>query len=386
MAAKQDIEMICTDCGQEFKFTLGEQWFYISKNLTPPRRCRTCRDKRKQAAKLKQQAADARDLDALRKKFEEIESHDISCDSASTLYIIGNGFDLMHDVPSSYWHFRNSIGRNNPLRYALDKYLNVKEWWSDFEEALAHLNVGKMRNDLTVDMRLDVFDAYSPEAKASDFFIAAETVMEPANIITRELPRRFRMWVEGLSVPTSARPLKDLIVNGKVLCFNYTEFIEDLYGVSHGKVCYIHGCRKKRKGQPKEELILGHRPVWEYDGEQSPKAVKHLHTGKKGALLDAAYDTTINYLNWYDEATTKDCASIIRSHQSFFDSLHSIKQIVVIGHSMAPVDWDYFMELHRHCPDADWYIGYHGVNDLKNCEKLSAKLGIDPRRIAIFKT
>ena len=91
MAAKQDIEMICTDCGQEFKFTLGEQWFYISKNRTPPRRCRTCRDKRKQAAKLKQQAADARDLDALRKKFEEIESHDISCDSASTLYIIGNG-------------------------------------------------------------------------------------------------------------------------------------------------------------------------------------------------------------------------------------------------------------------------------------------------------
>lgn len=386
MAAKQDIEIICADCGQKFNFTPGEQRFYISKNLTAPRRCRTCRDKRKQAAKLKQQAIDTRDLDTFRKKFREIELHDISCDAASTLLIIGNGFDLMHSVPSSYWHFRNSIGKKNSLRYALDNYLNVKEWWSDFEEALAHLNVGKMRNDLTVDMWLDVLDAYSPEVKASDFFMAAETVMEPANIITRDLPRRFRIWVEGLSVPTGDRPLKDIIVNGKVLCFNYTEFIEELYGVSHGKVCYIHGCRKKQKGHPKEELILGHKPVCEYDGERFPKVVKYLHSGGKGALLDAAYDTTVNYLNRYDEATTKDCASIIRSHQSFFDSLQSIKQIIVIGHSMAPVDWDYFMEVHRNCPDATWYIGYYGVNDLKNCDKLSAKLNIDKNRITIFKT
>ena len=43
--------------------------------------------------------------------------------SAHTLYIIGNGFDLMHRVPSSYYNFRDSLGKNNSLRYSLETAL-----------------------------------------------------------------------------------------------------------------------------------------------------------------------------------------------------------------------------------------------------------------------
>lgn len=314
----------------------------------------------------------------------EIQMTAVPHNAEHTLFVIGNGFDLMHGVPSSYWHFQNSIGKKSPLRNALDNYLKVKEWWSDFEEALASLDVGMMRNDTTVDMWLDIFDAYDPNASAADFYMAAEAIMDPANTITQELPRRFRMWVESLSVPNTERPLHGLITDSKVLCFNYTEFIEDLYGVSHNNVCYIHGCRKKQKGHPKDLLVLGHHPVWEYEGEIQQEHPS-LHNGHKAALMNAAYEATVAFLSYYDDATTKDCTSIIQTHHAFFDSLEEIQNIVVVGHSMSPVDWDYFLEIHHHCPNARWYVGYHGANDLQNCKKLMGMLHIGKTNLSVFR-
>lgn len=177
-----------------------------------------------------------------------------------------------------------------------------------------------------------------------------------------------------------------MVTNSKVLCFNYTEFIEDLYGVSHNKVCYIHGCRKKQKGHPKEKLILGHSPVWEYKGEAAPHRIDHLRTNGRGDLMDAAYEAASGYLIQYDQETAKDCAAIIHVHRAFFDSLTSIQNIVVIGHSLSPVDWDYFIEVNRRCPKAHWYISYYSANDAKKFKKLMKKLGIDSTRFSMFAT
>ena len=80
----------------------------------------------------------------------------------------------------------------------------------------------------------------------------------PLAIISDELSKRFRKWIETLTLNTNDRPLKNLIKDGKILNFNYTEFIEQLYNVSELNICYIHGCRKKKKCHPKEKLILGH--------------------------------------------------------------------------------------------------------------------------------
>ena len=45
---KEDIKIICKDCGEEFLFTVGEQNFYEEKGfLNKPVRCKACRDKKK---------------------------------------------------------------------------------------------------------------------------------------------------------------------------------------------------------------------------------------------------------------------------------------------------------------------------------------------------
>ena len=43
-----------------------------------------------------------------------------------TLYIIGNGFDLMHGVKSSYYNFRDFLKKRNPeLKVQLESYIGV---------------------------------------------------------------------------------------------------------------------------------------------------------------------------------------------------------------------------------------------------------------------
>ena len=44
----QERNLICSDCGNEFPFTVGEQEFYAEKGFNnEPKRCKICRDSRK---------------------------------------------------------------------------------------------------------------------------------------------------------------------------------------------------------------------------------------------------------------------------------------------------------------------------------------------------
>ena len=43
----QDKTITCRDCGKEFTFTAGEQEFYAERNMSEPKRCKACRDAKK---------------------------------------------------------------------------------------------------------------------------------------------------------------------------------------------------------------------------------------------------------------------------------------------------------------------------------------------------
>lgn len=47
MSNFEDKNLTCVDCRTEFTFTAGEQEFYTDKGFTPPKRCASCRDKKK---------------------------------------------------------------------------------------------------------------------------------------------------------------------------------------------------------------------------------------------------------------------------------------------------------------------------------------------------
>jgi hypothetical protein len=47
IATFKDKSLICLDCGNTFTFEAVEQAFYLSKGLAEPKRCYSCRQRRK---------------------------------------------------------------------------------------------------------------------------------------------------------------------------------------------------------------------------------------------------------------------------------------------------------------------------------------------------
>lgn len=268
--------------------------------------------------------------------------------------------------------------------------MTPEDIWADFEDSLARFNVGTMANSRVVEDCLDTFDAFDEDASAASFYRAAEQAASPMSTIGGELPKRFRRWVDSLAVGTADRPLKKIFRNGKVLCFNYTEFVETMYGVPSENVCYIHGSRKRRKGCLPEKLILGHLPgasddAYDFD-DGYPRRSKDSF---RRAMVKLAQENAIEIISKWDEELTKDSRKIIREHKDFFDGLGNITAVVTVGHSFTPVDHDYFAAVVAALPNPgaiQWYFGCHGLHDLERLEQMLVKLGLERTNVHICPT
>ena len=66
------------------------------------------------------------------------------------LYVIGNGFDLHHGMPTQFADFRTFARKAAPDVFrAVDRYVPVSANWSDLEDALAALDVETVKDDLS---------------------------------------------------------------------------------------------------------------------------------------------------------------------------------------------------------------------------------------------
>lgn len=395
------LELCCQQCERKFLARHHPSEFDTGREWTPPKFCPECRRdrrEREERAKEKREAVKRQEAAAKEnaefhnrlKSWQVAEMDAIRPADDNILCILGNGFDLMHNVRSSYYAFRDSIGKNNSLRITLEFYLTPEDIWADFEDSLARFNVGAMASSWLIEDWLDTFDAFDEDASVASFYMAAEWAAEPMRAIGDELPKRFRRWADGLTVGTADRPLKELFRNSKVLCFNYTEFVETMYGVPSENVCYIHGSRKRKKGRPTEKLILGHLPgasddAYDFDDSRR-RGAKNPFRHK---MVELAQENAIRIISEWDDELTKDSRKIILEHKDFFDGLSGITTVVTVGHSFAPVDQDYFAAVAAALPDPGavrWYFGCHGLHDLERLEQLLINIGLDRSSVYVCST
>ena len=143
------LEITCTSCGKRFIFSRNKHEHFARMGWSLPKRCPSCRKemqilREKEAEKInskawqRKKAEEQKSFDALLKSWPVISMEEIRPKDGHALYIIGNGFDLMHGVKSSYYAFRDSLGKQNSLRNILENYLTPEDIWADFENALAH--------------------------------------------------------------------------------------------------------------------------------------------------------------------------------------------------------------------------------------------------------
>jgi len=320
--------------------------------------------------------------------FNQIKKSEISLINPNTsLFIIGNGFDLMHNVPSSYYNFRDFLGKNNRLRNVLENYIKRDDLWADFEESLAYIDDDAMLG--TTNDMMDIFDVkdqFDDDFSAADFFTAAEAAIEPAQTIMRELQKQFKEWVTTLKISNSAKPLIDILSNkSKFINFNYTEFLEAIYGIPRKNIWYIHGDRRDKN----KKLVLGHAPESEFQRKDNTGKF-----GRKSSKIknQTEYDLreTAGYglIEYYD-ATTKKSDDVIKDNKDKFEKFRYIENVVVIGHSLSQVDYPYFREIIKHNQNAaamNWHISWYSSGDLKRIKQFVLEMNISNSKVKIFRT
>lgn len=286
------------------------------------------------------------------------------------LYVIGNGFDLWHGIPSSYAAFKEYVRRRDRHLFdAVDSYLPADEDWSDLESALADVDVGSIIDDLGHFM-----PAYSAEdwsdAGHHDFQYEVDQVVQR---LSTELRARFGEWIRTLVIPTpgtATKRLKGLDVDAAFLTFNYTSTLGDLYAVPDVHVLHIHGEARLQDS----ELILGH--AW------NPAQRRSLNDRPDIEDIDTRLIEAHGILDDYFSQTFKPSEQLICKHQAFFDQLGAIETVHVLGHSLSDVDLPYIQALLKvpNVAAARWYVACRSEQERQTkCDRLVA-LGVDAQR------
>jgi Bacteriophage abortive infection AbiH len=286
---------------------------------------------------------------------------------SDTLYVIGNGFDRYHDIPSDYRDFGRYLKDVDAATFRqIETYFSVDDafWW-EFEARLADFDV-----DAVVDYASGFLMSYGAEdwsdAGHHDYQYELERVVEAISSTMRE---RFADWIRKLPIPApgsfAGKPLP-LDPGARYLNFNYTSTLQRTYGIADGQVLHIHG----KGGSPTDQLVLGHG--W------SRTPTDSLNYGVDGEDADTRVLEGNEIVDGYFSATFKPTDKIIVQQQPFFQSLRTVRQILVMGHSLSEVDAPYFEEIIKNIdPTAvRWKVSYHSTP--VSAQASMSELGIDP--------
>lgn len=267
------------------------------------------------------------------------------------LFIIGNGFDLTHQLPTSYENFRNylaeyaGINEDNIDNFTipaietnsenvfgvgleasagflynlLNNTQGIGEYWQDFEAALGRLNFGAVFED-------NYSEARDRDGEINYFHTAnnREDMGRDINIHCTNIYDIFNDWIGNINLSNVAALERFNMIfdrNSLFLTFNYTRTLEDIYRISADNICHIHGML----GEP---LVVGHG--------LTDEEIQNLH-----------YVYARNFIGAEDNLTQtirelrKPVEGRITLWRDFFESLNNVTEIYSCGFSFSHVDLPY---------------------------------------------
>lgn len=295
---------------------------------------------------------------------------------AKKLIIVGNGFDICHNIPSRYSDFRIFLEKvDGELCETLEEYFDYEGLWADFEQALA---------DFDADMLAENAENFLVSYGADDWSDAYhhDYQFEVSNVVTAvsgTLKARFTEWILQLPIPAASgsnRQALTCIDTGAIyLSFNYTRTLQKTYGVPDQNVLHIHNSAKDQQST----LILGHG--WQCVDRSANMSQEQLEG------QDVRIQEGDRIIDEYFKSTYKPTKDIIQANRSFFDSLKSIEEVYVLGHSMSAVDLPYFKELANSINKdvVKWTVSYYGDAELAKHTLTLNGLGIPSDQMTFAK-
>lgn len=260
-----------------------------------------------------------------------MERKDLKEQERNTLFFIGNGFDLFHELKTSYNDFHDWL-----MKYRYDDFVSVMEklfptlkngkllLWKDFEKALGLFN---------------------PFQIHANFFQGINDGMYNENVQKRvvkrikpyldSIPELLREWVSSISLDNIEQKLS-LSDKSLYMSFNYTPLLEKVYYIPQNHILHIHNSVTNN-----ESLITGHLETY------PPNSIDNVNVNIENSVLNIVKE--LNGLR-------KPVEDLIVKNQNFFNSLKDINQVVVFGHSLSEIDRLYFTEVVRQVHDDTTWI------------------------------
>ena len=266
------------------------------------------------------------------------------------LYIIGNGFDLYHGLPTSYGHFRDYvIEHDNELTELIDKYYLPKklDFWNDFEE-----NLGNFDDDLLREYCQNYLENYGcdnwRDAFHHDYQYELDRIIDRITMGVREC---FCNWLLQISFDGLEKKSIPIERNAYYLTFNYTCTLEKIYDIPTQNILHIHGTFKCHDN---DRIVYGH-------GGHPYKVEKNIDDPRIAEGEEIIKD--------YFEKTKKPVKQIIHKYYKFFyKMITDVTNVTIVGQSMNEIDYPYFKRIGNSIKGRiDWTFYYHSTEDIYRC-------------------
>ncbi len=251
------------------------------------------------------------------------------------LYVIGNGFDLHHNLPTGLNNFRNYMKFNHPLEYQ-----NLEYFFHRYDTHIGENNWNELETMLICTTELDSMLEDAIESSEKDMDRASFWNDIQYNVMRTE--RDLKLMKENLdnwiaSINISAYKPKGYIhfeSDDIFLTFNYTDTLQQLYDVLNAQVVHIHGSNSKEK-------VLGHNEKY-HELRLNNITQEDFDNGiEEDWRIEEAKET----LNHIPILFYKNSESIIKKNRAFFNKVSSCDEIVFMGWSLGLQDEVYMDEI-----------------------------------------
>lgn len=303
------------------------------------------------------------------------------------LFIIGNGFDIAHNIKSRYEDFRlylisllkNITGKKyedydftdssdiiniNYFRSPENDLLTILYFLSCAERSnsfnynskeIEWKNIEKSVGEFSYDEFSWIYIDESDRDKEYRANWINEDMFSPYIEVLTEIPKYFEEWVKQVDISHASvlKSINDYFdSNTKFICFNYTSTLEKIYNVNKESICYIHGNIDR-----KQSIFFGHGNHYTYDD--------YIESISNPNYFSVAEGYTV-----INDILRKPVEYIINNNLDFFETLKDIKQVYSYGFSYSEVDLPYIKKICESISStAEWYIHSYPSEKEKNIFK-----------------
>jgi len=261
------------------------------------------------------------------------------------LYILGNGFDLWHGLPTSYGHFYDQAAQSlDELEEYFVQYNDLSIPWSDFENNLGDYDWQTLFQEQEL-----------PDFESDNF--------RPSMV--SDITNEFETWLNTIEV-SSVNPKISFESDSIFLSFNYTSTLQSVYGIDSARINHIHGNVDNH-----EPLIFGHCETREEESEIDEEG-----NSNRTMLSDAESAARHPFY-----AFQKPVERVLESITSWMNTLGDIDAFVILGHSLNRVDIPYFKKILEINNRANWVVSCYSQNDYQAHRETLTQISIPTENI-----